>query len=219
MNLGSATIERGFTISSPDDELRVAIRPKTVGESAIVRLRALDEEPAAPDGMRRASDIWVYDAVKSSPKSTGPLTLRQPLTISLRYESATLYRKRVFFWDRNKTQWIAVPSSVDTSTGRVLAALPLPYAAVAVFEDRQAVEGKASWFRHKYSDTAASNDYPMGSKLRVTDLDTRNTVTVIVRSRGPFVHGRVIDLARTAFKQLRPTSQGVAVVRVELLDD
>ena len=36
-----------------------------------------------------------------------------------------------------------------------------------------------------------------------------------VRSRGPYVQGRVVDLARSTFARLAPPSRGVIDVRVE----
>ncbi len=86
-----------------------------------------------------------------------------------------------------------------------------------MFADGDAVEGVGSWFAHRQPDTAASNDFPMGSKLRVTDLDTKKSVDVTVRSRGPFVRGRVIDLAKPAFQKLRSARAGIARMRVERL--
>ncbi|MBV8062367.1 MAG: hypothetical protein JOY51_02180 [Nevskia sp.] len=49
------------------------------------------------------------------------------------------------------------------------------------------------------SDSAASRDLPLGSRARVTNLHNGRSVEVVIRDRGPFVKGRIIDLTpRTA---------------------
>ncbi|MEK7097483.1 MAG: hypothetical protein AAB906_01395, partial [Patescibacteria group bacterium] len=48
----------------------------------------------------------------------------------------------------------------------------LPYARIAVFENPNALTvGKASWYKYKSGNYAASPDFPKGTKLRVTNLD------------------------------------------------
>ena len=51
--------------------------------------------------------------------------------------------------------------------------------------------------------------------MRVTDLANGRTVTCRVADRGPYVSGRILDLAKTTFAQLAPTSTGVIQVRIE----
>ena len=65
--------------------------------------------------------------------------------------------------------------------------------------------------------TAAHPTMPLPSYARVTN--TRNGASVIVRvnDRGPFAHGRVIDLSRRAAEMLDYTHSGVAKVEVEYL--
>ena len=65
--------------------------------------------------------------------------------------------------------------------------------------------------------TAAHPTMPLPSYARVTN--TRNGASVIVRvnDRGPYAHGRVIDLSRRAAELLDYTHSGVAKVDVEYL--
>jgi rare lipoprotein A (peptidoglycan hydrolase) len=75
-------------------------------------------------------------------------------------------------------------------------------------------EGTASYYGA--SDGAcAHNSAPMGAVLKVTNLANGRWVTCTVRSRGPYVDGRVVDLAKSTFAQLAPTSAGLINVRVE----
>jgi len=60
--------------------------------------------------------------------------------------------------------------------------------------------------------TAASWDYPFGTKLKVTNLDTGKSVIVRVNDRGPNqikYPKRVIDLSQAAFKQIADPAQGL----------
>ncbi len=63
--------------------------------------------------------------------------------------------------------------------------------------------------------TAAHKTLPMPTYVRVTNLVNARAITVRVNDRGPFVHGRIIDLSRRAAQLLGFEEHGVARVRVE----
>ena len=65
--------------------------------------------------------------------------------------------------------------------------------------------------------TAAHKTLPLGSKTRVTNIDTGGSVEVEINDRGPYVNGRIIDLSHAAAKALGIIDAGIAMVRVELL--
>lgn len=50
--------------------------------------------------------------------------------------------------------------------------------------------------------TAAHRTLPFGTKVKVTNLDNRKSVTVEISDRGPFVHGRIIDLSKGAARTI-----------------
>ena len=62
--------------------------------------------------------------------------------------------------------------------------------------------------------TAASTTLPLGSHARVTNPDTGRSVIVRINDRGPFVHGRSIDLSHRAAQQIGLTGKGVGRVEV-----
>lgn len=68
---------------------------------------------------------------------------------------------------------------------------------------------------HHDSLTCAHRTYPFGTLLKVTNPNNGNSVVVKVTDRGPFGHGRIIDLSYGAAKQLDILSNGVATVMVE----
>lgn len=66
--------------------------------------------------------------------------------------------------------------------------------------------------------TAAHRSLPFGSLVRVTNPMTGKSVTVRINDRGPFAHGRVIDLSRAAAEELGLIARGHAPVELELLE-
>ena len=93
--------------------------------------------------------------------------------------------------------------------------------------------GKASWYGHAHHGkktasgeiydmhalTAAHRTLPLGTRLRVTNLENNRTVVVRVNDRGPYVDGRVLDLSRAAARELGELGDGLFTVRLEVLDD
>ena len=65
--------------------------------------------------------------------------------------------------------------------------------------------------------TAAHQTLPFGTQIKVTNLRNMKSVVVRVNDRGPHVHGRIVDLSRTAAQLLDITLTGVALVKLEIL--
>ena len=89
--------------------------------------------------------------------------------------------------------------------------------------------GIASWYGRKfhgqrtaigetydmYAMTAAHPTLPLPSFARVTNVATGKSVVVRVNDRGPFLHGRIIDLSYAAAFKLGYLNQGSAQVEVD----
>ena len=65
--------------------------------------------------------------------------------------------------------------------------------------------------------TAAHRTLPLNSRVRVTNLETGRSVEVTITDRGPYAHGRVIDLSKAAARKLGMTKAGLVPVRIESL--
>jgi rare lipoprotein A len=63
--------------------------------------------------------------------------------------------------------------------------------------------------------TAAHRSLPFGTMVRVTNRNTGRSVVVRINDRGPFVHGRVIDVTPAAAHQLG--FSGLAPVALSVL--
>jgi len=64
--------------------------------------------------------------------------------------------------------------------------------------------------------TAAHRSLPLGTRLRVTNLENGRVVRVRVNDRGPYVPGRIVDLSREAARALDMIEAGVARVRLDV---
>lgn len=115
---------------------------------------------------------------------------------------------------------------------RFLAALILCAFATPVFmvsaEQAQAQVGMASYYKtgrktangEKFNPngfTAAHRSLKFGTKVRVTNLRNGRSVIVRINDRGPFIRGRIIDLAYGAAKAVGLHDSGVAKVQVAVL--
>lgn len=85
-------------------------------------------------------------------------------------------------------------------------------------------EGTASWYdwdgrRAPCGGTlsgyyAAHRTLPCGTRVTVTNLANGSSVTVVIRDRGPYVWGRIIDLSDEAFSRIAPLGAGTIRVRI-----
>ncbi len=66
-----------------------------------------------------------------------------------------------------------------------------------------------------HSFTAAHKSLKFNTYVRVTNLLNRKSIIVRINDRGPFVHGRVIDLSLVAARAIGVN--GVAPVKIEQL--
>ena len=91
--------------------------------------------------------------------------------------------------------------------------------------------GKASWYGKKFHGrptangerydmhgiSAAHKTLPLGTVVRVDNLDNGRALDIRINDRGPFVGGRIIDLSYGAAKTLGVVGPGTANVRITAL--
>ncbi|MHB9880619.1 septal ring lytic transglycosylase RlpA family protein [Pacificimonas sp. ICDLI1SI03] len=65
--------------------------------------------------------------------------------------------------------------------------------------------------------TAAHRTLPLGSTVRVTHMDSGESVVVKINDRGPFHGQRIIDLSKAAARKIGMLGAGKARVKLELL--
>jgi rare lipoprotein A len=89
--------------------------------------------------------------------------------------------------------------------------------------------GKASFYATRYAgkkmadgtpmrlsgDNAASRTLPLGTRAKVTNLETGRSAVVTIRDRGPYVKGRIVDLSPSTARKIGISrKQGLAKVEV-----
>ncbi len=88
--------------------------------------------------------------------------------------------------------------------------------------------GTASWYGYPYDGrrtssgeiydmeklTAAHRTLPFNTWVRVKNLSNHREVDVKINDRGPFAHGRIIDLSRAAARRIEMIGPGTAKVRL-----
>ena len=131
---------------------------------------------------------------------------------------SSAYRPRIYFFDRNASQWKKTETILHRTEKYVEADIPSRHAIVAVLVDpRDVYEGIASWYRHaKTPQGSATHLFPLGTTLKVTNLDNGKSTTVRVTSTWTQKNPkRIIDLERTAFQKIASLGKGLTHIRLE----
>ena len=83
-------------------------------------------------------------------------------------------------------------------------------------------DGKATANGEIYDEnalTAAHNTLPLPTIIRVTNLENGRAIELRINDRGPFAHGRILDVSRRAAQLLGFETMGTARVRVQVLEE
>ena len=113
---------------------------------------------------------------------------------------------------------------------RTLLTLSLSFILIMSFAQVQT--GKASFYADKFEGTqtasgeryrhnkltAAHKTLPFGTKVRVTNLGNNKSVELVINDRGPYVDNRIIDISKSAAERLGFINQGLADVKLEVID-
>lgn len=110
-----------------------------------------------------------------------------------------------------------VKATPTTAKPRVVAKAPTTTAppTPSPSSTGQSQEGKASWYEAAPPGTCAHRTIPKGTIVTVTNVGNGKRTTCQVADRGPYVDGWIIDLAKSTFAEIAPTSSGVINVRIE----
>jgi len=68
-----------------------------------------------------------------------------------------------------------------------------------------------------YKISAAHKEYPLGTIVRVTNLNNGKSLVLKINDRGPFIKGRIIDLSYAAAEELDFVLEGTTTVKIEVL--
>jgi rare lipoprotein A len=124
------------------------------------------------------------------------------------------------------------PTKLDASAARPAAAGPPAAPAAPSEREGQVLRGEASFYADFFNGrktasgerydpkkmTAANRTLPLGTRVRITRLDTGRSVVVTVNDRGPFgKRRRIFDLSKAAARELDMLHVGKAEIRAVVL--
>jgi len=122
---------------------------------------------------------------------------------------ASVAHRRVAAVSRKHTPFAGRPAAAK------LAALTDSSVGIASFYKYEAKTASGEQFNPREL-TAAHRTLPFGTRLRVTNVATGQSVTLRVNDRGPFIPGRVVDVSHSAAKELGMIDRGITKVRLEV---
>lgn len=216
INLDKPTIAKGYTVSAFDNSLKLSLVPGILSDDTGVDVLELNEEMETPWRLSRISKIYQYEFLNKAAYDN-----HKPFYIQFSYNEQSNDYKQVFFYDKNYAAWRPLPTKDYSKEKFVRSLIHLPFARIAVFSYPDVLtSGKASWYKYKGGNFAASPDFPKGSRLRVYNVENNKFVDVEINDYGPerSLHpDRAIDLDKIAFSRLAPISQGAIDVYIEPL--
>ncbi len=97
---------------------------------------------------------------------------------------------------------------------------PLPYQVGiaswygAYFQGRETTSGTPF---NMWAMTAAHRELPLGTRIKVTNLQNQRSVVLLVNDRGPVPKSRILDLSMAAAMALHCKGEGLVPVRIDVL--
>jgi len=176
-----------------------------------------DVIPTLPDGAKQLGSAYRLTVTGA----TTLYTAKWKLAAAVPNPNST-WSKNIWVYDIAAKTWTKSSTKLNPTTNKLQGGVVSLDAYVVVLEDQHAQEGIASYYgtykkTTKLTYVAASNTFPKGTKLRVTNLENNKTVDIVVVDTGAFKNPRVIDLSTPAFEKIQAKWKGLAKVRVELI--
>ena len=143
---------------------------------------------------------WRKASVRNESSARRRLAVKQSHTVRLAKDQPAARRKKPGL----------IKSKVESSKRRTAT----PGLASFYSDDRETASGERF---DQHAMNAAHPSLPFGTRLRVTNVRNGRSVIVRVNDRGPFAHGRVIDVTAAAAEALGMVEAGVVKVTLDLL--
>ena len=102
-----------------------------------------------------------------------------------------------------------------TSATKKPAERPSSYGVASFYKDDTETASGEKFDQNEL--TAAHRTLPFGTRLRVTNVETGQSVIVRVSDRGPFIQGRNVDLSYSAAETIGMVERGITKVKFEVV--
>lgn len=153
-----------------------------------------------PKTEARAASVKV-DATRASETTTSAApttTVVESTTVAADEVASSPETTPITAAPKPKPKAVAAPTSTTTTTTTAPANVE---------------RGGASWYDWRPGE-CAHKTLPKGTVVTITSLENGASTTCVVTDRGPYEAGRIIDLDRATFAQLKDPSLGVVQVEI-----
>lgn len=218
--VAKATKPTGVVIAKPAQPARTrATEPVVTAKPASAPVAAPDRKPArtnAPVPVPAAAAVAIAKPVQPvRTRATEPVVTAKPASAPVAATQTTKPRSKVF-----TTEGQPPKTGPDKATALLKrerkrrSDMGVASYYGAYFAGRETANGETF---DPWAMTAAHRLLPLGTVLRVINLDNGRMVEVRVNDRGPYRHDRIIDVSHGAARRLGFEGSGVARVRLEVL--
>lgn len=210
-------LRSGYTVVNPVGTAQLGVPANAIRKTDKIRVKL--NKVSHPENYYGAAQP-ISDLYRYSLHQPNAFKLEKALWLGLSYPSSYAERDTVIkYYDSAADKWKKLKHQKKTSTDYVQSGhLKKRQGIIAVFEKPSPddiVQGIASWYDWT---GAACNSFPLGSRIRVTNVATGAAVESTVVSTGPFIPGRVVDLPREEFAKIADVSAGLIEVTVQLVE-
>jgi peptidoglycan lytic transglycosylase len=178
-----------------------------------------DERPISPSRFRRAlqvsavalTAVTLAGCAQSSlvTDKSERLTADQSAPPKPRKTSSIATRAHVAAVKRKHTPIAAIKKPAGT--------LPASVGVASFYTEGEVTANGEKFDTHEL--TAAHRTLPFGTRVRVTNIETGQSVTVRINDRGPFIPGRVVDVSQSAAATLGMVDKGITKVKLDVVKD
>ncbi|TAD87686.1 MAG: septal ring lytic transglycosylase RlpA family protein [Alphaproteobacteria bacterium] len=113
-------------------------------------------------------------------------------------------------------EWLRPPATIGADADAAVSGQGMASWYGGRFQNRRKANGER-FNRHEF--TTAHRTLPFGTYLRVTNLETGQSVFVKVTDRGPYRGNRVLDVSQAAARELGMLRSGVALVQYDIVPE
>jgi len=150
--------------------------------------------------------------------TSSPSATSSPVYLEMTYPASNSYKN---IYVLSNGAWQALPTVDYPGEKKVRATFNALNGRVALFSRPEILtSGRASWYKYKGGNFAASPDFKKGSVIRVYNTANNKSVDVTINDYGPdrLKHpDRVLDLDKEAFKKIANAGDGLINIRIEPL--
>lgn len=178
-------------------------------------LVSTDAVPALPEKVTQSGLMYRVTITGATTLNTEKYKLAAALP-----DTQSYWSKSIWLYDISTKSWTKLSSKINSKSGKWQAGFSSLDGYVTVLEDRTTQVGIASWYCRKSCSQrypllhGTSNDFSVGTKVKVTNVDNGKSVTVKIISKWGQPAGRVVDLSGAAYDVLKAKNTGVTKVTV-----